>query len=99
MALNYNTFPSAERDIIQALDWYSEKGGKKLVIRFLRAYIKARTNACENPYTQAPIIEDFRKIRLAKFPYGIVYKVHNDEVYIIAVAHDKRHPDYWHSRI
>ncbi len=29
----------------------------------------------------------------------VVYREYGDAVYVIAVAHEKRHPDYWKRRI
>ena len=39
-----------------------------------------------------------RKILLRRFPYKLIYSVTNDAVYIIAVAHGHREPDYWSGR-
>ncbi|HEV8241813.1 MAG TPA: type II toxin-antitoxin system RelE/ParE family toxin [Thermoanaerobaculia bacterium] len=30
-----------------------------------------------------------------RYPYTLVYRFVDGEVEIVAVAHDKRHPDYW----
>jgi hypothetical protein len=32
------------------------------------------------------------------FPYSVVYRVHRDDIYVIAVAHSSRRPDYWRHR-
>ena len=41
---------------------------------------------------------DVRKCLLHKFPYKILYSVENDHIFIIAVAHQHRQPDYWIDR-
>ncbi|HMF31401.1 MAG TPA: type II toxin-antitoxin system RelE/ParE family toxin [Candidatus Lokiarchaeia archaeon] len=51
------------------------------------------------PYRWSIFEEDFRKYRLKKFPYNIFYSVSEDQIIIIAVAHQKRKPDYWKNRI
>jgi hypothetical protein len=33
-----------------------------------------------------------------RFPYSIVYRFDSETVYVIAVAHSSRSPDYWHER-
>ena len=40
-----------------------------------------------------------RKAVLKKFPYSIIYSVLNNTIYIIAVAHQHREPEYWVDRI
>ena len=40
-----------------------------------------------------------RKAILKKFPYNLIYLKYNDMIYIIAVAHQHREPDYWIDRI
>lgn len=39
-----------------------------------------------------------RRRLLRRFPYSILYTVDRDEVVILALAHQKRRPAYWHSR-
>ncbi len=36
---------------------------------------------------------------LRRFPYMIVYLVDPDEIFIVAVAHVRRLPGYWTSRV
>ena len=40
-----------------------------------------------------------RKAVLKIFPYNVIYTVWNREIYIIAVAHQHREPDYWIERM
>ena len=37
--------------------------------------------------------------RLKRYPYCVVYYRHNDIIRIVAVAHAKRRPGYWRSRL
>ncbi len=41
---------------------------------------------------------DIRKCLLHKFPYKLLYSIEKDHVFIIAVAHLHRRPDYWIDR-
>ncbi|HBM15850.1 MAG TPA: hypothetical protein DD381_05860 [Lentisphaeria bacterium] len=53
----------------------------------------------ENPEL-SPIRDDMtRRISLARFPYFIIYLLEKDIIWIVAVAHHKRFPDYWKNRI
>ncbi|MFH1674323.1 MAG: type II toxin-antitoxin system RelE/ParE family toxin [Pseudomonadota bacterium] len=42
---------------------------------------------------------DVRRYLLHKFPYKILYSIEEDYIYIIAIAHCHRRPDYWIDRI
>ncbi len=41
---------------------------------------------------------NYRKCVLRKFPYTIFYMERDDSVWIAAVTHQKRRPDYWEKR-
>jgi plasmid stabilization system protein ParE len=38
---------------------------------------------------------EVRKCILHKFPYKLLYSIESNHVFIIAVAHQHRKPDYW----
>ena len=39
-----------------------------------------------------------RRYRMNRFPYGIVYTTHGDDIFVVAVMHLHRKPDYWQTR-
>jgi len=39
-----------------------------------------------------------RKILIRRFPYKLIYIFHENMIYIIALAHGYREPDYWIER-
>jgi len=43
-----------------------------------------------------PII--MRYYEIEKFPYKLLYSVESNHIFIIAVAHQHRRPDYWIER-
>jgi len=43
--------------------------------------------------------QNTRKAVLRKFPYNLIYSELNNKIYIIAVAHQNRKPEYWIDRI
>ena len=46
-----------------------------------------------------PIIEDdVRGCLVNRFPYSILYSIEEKGVFILAVMHQRRHPDYWKNR-
>jgi toxin ParE1/3/4 len=47
-----------------------------------------------------PIIEDdIRRCLVRRFPYGIIYAIDEDIVFILAVMHLHRDPEYWKERL
>ncbi|MBW1699940.1 MAG: type II toxin-antitoxin system RelE/ParE family toxin [Deltaproteobacteria bacterium] len=41
---------------------------------------------------------DVRKCLLHKFPYKLLYSIEQDHIFVIAVAHQHRKPNYWVER-
>lgn len=39
-----------------------------------------------------------RRILLRRFPYGLLYRVEPDQIFVVAVAHVRRRPGYWRGR-
>ena len=51
-------------------------------------------------YPEAWSVErgDIRKYLLHKFPYKLLYSIEKNHLFIIAVAHQHRKPEYWVER-
>ena len=46
-----------------------------------------------------PLIDvELRKCRFNRFPYKLIYAVETNRIIIVAVAHDRRRPNYWRDR-
>ncbi|MCX5914862.1 MAG: type II toxin-antitoxin system RelE/ParE family toxin [Deltaproteobacteria bacterium] len=43
--------------------------------------------------------DDIRRCQTRRFPYGIVYSQDRDVIFILAVMHLHRDPDYWKDRV
>lgn len=41
---------------------------------------------------------DIRRLLLSRFPYKLLYSVEGNHIYVIAVAHQHREPNYWVDR-
>ena len=50
------------------------------------------------PAIGTPDAGQTRKLRLGKFPYSLVYRVSDDVITVLAVAHQSRKPGYWQGR-
>ncbi len=66
--------------------------------RFREEIRKAAKRISEYPEAWPVEQGDVRKCILHKFPYKLLYSIEDDHIFIIAVAHLHRKPDYWIER-
>jgi len=55
--------------------------------------------AFSHPDAGVPVSKEFRCVFVHRFPYSVVYRSKGGRIYIIAVAHQRRHSNYWNDRI
>ncbi len=64
-----------------------------------KAFISYIENSVEEierfPLASRVIRQDFRRFLVPRFPYGIIYRVESDQIFVAAVMHLKRRPFYW----
>ncbi len=88
---------AAELELNEAADYYDlESPGLGSV--FLDEVDRALAQVTEFPDAATPVHVGVRKRLLTKFPYTLLYSLRGDEIRILAVAHQKRRPFYWHGR-
>jgi toxin ParE1/3/4 len=87
----------AVAEINEAVDFYDlENPGLGSV--FIDEIQRAIESILDSP-DAAPLIRGrVRKRIVTKFPYSLIYSVRQDEIRILAVAHQKRRPFYWRGR-
>lgn len=89
--------PHADAETIAAAEWYDRQqeglGGK---------FLDELENALERikiaPEAFGVIVRNIRQHTLHCFPYGIVYRVEPDRIFVHAVMHLHRDPQYWRDR-
>jgi len=69
-----------------------------LGVRFREEVRKAVKRISEYPEAWSVERGDVRKCILHRFPYKLLYSIETDHIFIIAVAHQHRKPDYWVER-
>jgi hypothetical protein len=65
---------------------------------FKQVVKKAALRIAEYPEAWSIERGDIRKCLLHTFPYKLLYSVEPDHIFVIAVAHQHRQPDYWVDR-
>jgi plasmid stabilization system protein ParE len=89
--------PLAKREYEDALEYY-EAQEEGLGEKFRTAVWEAIAILERFPAIGDEVRPEIRKILLRRFPYKLIYAVLDGGVYVIAVAHGHREPDYWLGR-
>lgn len=87
----------AGKELLDARDYYDEMtfGLGKSFIRELERTINIIK---KNPLAYPVIKDNIRKALIIKFPYALLYRIEKENIYILAVMHQKRKPNYWVNR-
>jgi plasmid stabilization system protein ParE len=88
---------AARAELYEAFDWYHARS-PRAAARFLAEVDKATLLIRETPTVWPSFEAGTRRYVLSGFPYSIIYRELGDILQVIAVAHHKRRPGYWHSR-
>jgi plasmid stabilization system protein ParE len=90
--------PAAELELSEAADAYdleNEGLGAKLL-----AKVRVATDlVCKYPKIAPRAQGAVRRKMIDGFPYSILYSVEEEEIFVVAVAHHRRHPTYWLTRL
>jgi len=87
----------ARQELVDAVRYY-ELEYEGLGRRFREEVRKAAIRIAEYPMAWSAERGDVRKCLLHKFPYKLLYSIEENHVFVIAVAHLHRRPDYWIER-
>ncbi len=90
--------PQALKELEDAALFYAERGGKELALTFLAEFRRIAAAALENPKAGSVREGATRRLVFRRFPYNLFYRVREQELRILAVAHQRRRPGYWQGR-
>ena len=89
--------PSAREELNEAAAFY-EVSVPGLGEAFLDDVERAIATVREGPGIGASVGRGIRKAILRRFPFTIVYAQRDEEIVIVAIAHQRRRPGYWRGR-
>ncbi len=92
MKIFYSSY--AKQELFDAIDFY-ELEHIGLGKEFKLAILQASLRILNHPLAWSVEKGDIRKHLLHRFPYKILYSIEADHIFIIAIAHQHRKPDYW----
>ena len=95
--MKYSFHGAAEREFFNVIEYY-EECQTGLGLRFSEEIYATIKRICEHPYAWTEIDKKTRRCLTNKFPYGILYRIAENEIRIMAVMHLHRKPAYWKDR-
>jgi len=90
--------PDARAEFLAAVEYY-EECQIGLGRRFRDAVKTELEHISEMPFRFRVLHAPFRRCLIPRFPYSIIFSIEPQFILVIAVAHAKRKPGYWHERI
>ena len=88
---------TAEADVEEAFQWY-EAQRPGLGAAFRHALDVAVAVVESMPESYAILHRNTRRVLVPKFPYGLYYRVMDENILVVGCIHAKRHPRVWRSR-
>ena len=89
--------PEAEEEFLAAIDYYEDRE-VGLGYDFSAEVFAAIQNIVNYPDAWPVIEEDVRRCLVNRFPFSVLYSIEQSGIFILAVMHLRRHPDYWRHR-
>lgn len=97
--LHFVFHPDAEAEHLETVT-YLESRRAGLGALYLSDFETTMVRVCKHPDRyRIEIKPDIRRVRLARFPYSVIYRSADNLVQILAVAHLRRRPQYWQQRL
>jgi plasmid stabilization system protein ParE len=96
--IGYRFLLPAEEEMTEASVFY-EAATSGLGAGFLDEVGRLINILREQPELGQSVGRGLRRALLHRFPFSLIYSVEVDTVVIVAVAHQRRRPDYWRNRM
>ncbi len=95
--MSFHFHPEAEAEFLAAIDWYEERS-VGLGADFANEIHAAIQRAASMPLAWPLVDDEIRRVLANRFPYGVLYAPRGVSIYLLAVMHLRREPDYWRQR-
>jgi plasmid stabilization system protein ParE len=104
--LSFRVLQEARRELLEAARWYRAEEDAELARAFATEYRAQLARARQLPNSGIPlgamppdIHLDVRSFLFARFPYKLVIAASSNQLIVLAVAHQRRRPFYWITRL
>ncbi len=89
---------AAHQELNDACDWF-ERQQSGLGERFKNDVRESALLIAKSPLLFPIELEDVRRYVMNRFPYTLRYVLRGEVIWIVAVSHQHRRPDYWVERV
>ena len=96
--IGYRFLTPADEELSEAAMFY-EAHSTGLGSDYLNDVQHAIDLVCELPELGQAVDQGLRRVVLHRFPFNLIYSVEAEAIVIVAVAHQRRRPGYWKSRV
>lgn len=96
--MNVRELSVALAELDEALEHYRAIDAR-LAMGLLNDIDAAKQAIRRFPQAWKPFPSGMRGFPLRRFPYTIIYQASDDEILIVAYAHQRRYPAYWKERV
>jgi hypothetical protein len=97
MGYKVTVLPEAEDELVEAALFYKQVPSE-LSGDLLNEFYGSILKISNNPQSFQTIRKEYRKINLRRFPYKVIFRIHLNEIFVVAFSHQKRKPYYWKNR-
>ena len=87
----------AKQDYAEALSWYADRS-PQAALGFEAEFERAIQMIEQYPQVCARCDRQHRYYLMRRYPYQVIFREQPQGGLIVAVAHAKRRPGYWHGR-
>jgi plasmid stabilization system protein ParE len=96
--MTYRYHPHAQRELDDAADYY-DSIDLELGDDFLEEIEGCISRILMFPLAWPTLYGSVRQCRPHRFPYSLIYDLEDEQVFILAVMHQSREPNYWVDRL
>lgn len=89
--------PEAEAEMRAAAEFY-ETRRRGLGVDFIGEVERATQALVAYSRIGHRFSRRLRRVLVQRFPYGLLYRVDREWIFVVAVAHVRRRPGYWRTR-
>ena len=95
--MTFDFHPEAETEFLEAIAYY-ESCAPGLGEDFSLEVYSTVQNILAYSHAWPIVEDDVHRCLTNRFPFGVLYSIESNRIYILAVMHLHRHPDYWKHR-
>ena len=95
--MNVLFHPAALQEFLRSRRWYAARD-VRVEQRFVNAVDDAIVRAMAEPESHPIFRQQFREVRIRRFPFALYFAVTDRQIVVYAIAHGHRRPGYWTRR-